>query len=227
MSKGVFITGTDTGVGKTYFTVSLMESLKKRGKIVSGMKPIASGATLNDGKMVNDDARLIMQHCSNPVDYELINPVVFEPAIAPHIAARQKNEKIDINQILVCYQQLASISENVVVEGVGGWRVPLSTEKSLVDIVRALDVPVILVVGLKLGCINHALLTAEAIRSDGLVLGGWVSNHIDAEYMFAYETIETIKDSLACPYLANLPYIDDFESGKSIENINMSIDILD
>ena len=223
MSKGVFITGTDTGVGKTRLTLALMDELKKRGKSVSGMKPIASGASLNNGKLINEDASLIMQHCSKPTDYELINPVVFELPVAPHIAASQKKETIDLGKITVCYKQLISNCENVVVEGVGGWRVPVSNELSMVDLVRDLDLPVVLVVGLRLGCINHAILTAEAIRADGLDLKGWVSNKLDKDYLCAEETIVTLKESLACPYIANLPYTGDFEPNRALSKIDLSL----
>lgn len=164
MGKGVFITGTDTGIGKTWFTISLMEALKDEGHQVSGMKPIAAGAGRIDGRLVNEDARLIMQHCSKPTNYELINPFVYELPIAPHIAASQQDGCIGLDQIISCYERLASDSEKVVVEGVGGWRVPISDKISAVDLVRELDLGVIMVVGIRLGCINHALLTAEAIR---------------------------------------------------------------
>jgi dethiobiotin synthetase len=223
MSKGIFITGTDTGVGKTRFTLALMERLKKQGSSVSGMKPIASGANLNNGKLINEDASLIMQQCSEPTDYELINPVVFKLPVAPHIAASQKKETIDLDKITACYKQLVSNCENVVVEGIGGWRVPVSNELSMVDLVRDLGLPVVLVVGLRLGCINHAILTAEAIRADGLDLKGWVSNKLDKDYLCAEETIVTLKESLACPYIANLPYTSGFEPNKTLSKIDLSL----
>jgi dethiobiotin synthetase len=222
MSKNVFITGTDTGIGKTRFTLTLMEALKNQGYQVLGMKPVASGAAFKNGKLINEDAELIMQHGSKHMDYELINPAVFELAVAPHVASRKKNEKIDLNQIIDCYKELASNGEVVIVEGIGGWRVPLSNKLSLVDLVRSLEIPVILVVGFKLGCINHALLTAEAIRADGLILKGWVSNRLDKDYRLAEETIETLNRDLACPHIADLPYMESFEPDRLIENINLS-----
>lgn len=221
MSNGVFITGTDTGIGKTWFTIALMEKLKKQGHQVSGMKPIATGAILNNDKLINEDANQIMQHCSEPTNYELINPVVFELPVSPHIAVSQKNEVVDLDQIMDCYKQLASNSEDVIVEGIGGWRVPISEGLSLVDLVRALDLPIILVVGFKLGCINHAILTAEAIRADGLSLIGWASNQLDKDYLFTEETIKTLKKALACPHIANLPYADDFVSDEALKHINL------
>ena len=222
MSKGIFITGTDTGIGKTRFTLALMTALKNKGHQVSGMKPIASGARLNNGRLINEDAELIMRCCSKSTDYNLINPAVFELAVAPHIASGKKNEKIDLNQIIACYRKLASNSRNVIVEGVGGWRVPLSNKESLVDLVRILELPIIMVVGLKLGCINHALLTAEAIKADGLILKGWVSNRFDKDYLFHEETIETINENLVCSHIADLPYMENFEADKLFENIDLS-----
>jgi len=221
MSKGVFITGTDTGIGKTRFTLTLMEKLKKQGHRVSGMKPIASGAALINGKLINDDANLIMQHCSEPTEYKLINPVVFELPVSPHIAASQNNETINPDQIVASYEQLASRCEIVIIEGIGGWRVPVSDKLSLVDLVRAMGLPVILVVGLKSGCINHAILTAEAIRADGLSLVGWVSNQFDKNYLFAEETIKTLKQALACPHIANLSYTDKVEPDEAPDQINL------
>ncbi len=222
MSKGVFIIGTDTGIGKTWFTLALMEALKKYQNQVAGMKPIASGAQLNNGKLMNGDARLIMQHCSEPTDYELINPIVFELPVSPHIAARQINQKIKMEQIISCYKKLAINNEKIIVEGVGGWRVPLSDKLSIVDLVRSLDLPVILVVGLKLGCISHALLTAEAIEADGIRLIGWVSSRCEKGYLCANETIETLMHDMPCPYLADLPHMDSFEPERLTQKLDLN-----
>jgi len=223
MANGIFITGTDTGVGKTWFTVTLMEALKKQGHQVAGMKPIASGAILDDGRLMNEDASLIMHHCSEATNYELINPVVFESAVAPHIAVSKKKEIIDLDQIVASYDQLASNSESVIVEGIGGWRVPISDKISIVDLVRALNLPVIMVVGIRLGCINHAILTAEAIRADGVTLCGWVSNQLDKDCLYKQETIDTLNERLDCPQIADLAYMKDFEPDKMLDRINLSL----
>ena len=223
MANGIFITGTDTGIGKTWFTVSLMEALKRQGHQVAGMKPIASGAILNNGRLMNEDASLIMHHCSEAISYDLINPVVFELPVAPHIAASQKDEIIDLDQIVASYDQLASNGRSVVVEGIGGWRVPISDKTSMVDLVRVLDLPVIMVVGIKLGCINHAILTAEAIRADGENLCGWVSNQLGKDYLFKQETIDTLNEKLACPQIADLAYMKDIEPDKMLDRINLSL----
>ncbi len=223
MSNGIFITGTDTGVGKTRFTVTLMEALKKQGHQVAGMKPIASGANLNDGKLMNEDAILIMLHCSETTNYEVINPVVFESPVAPYIAANREKVIIDLDKIIASYDQLASNGGYVIVEGVGGWRVPISDKTSMVDLVRVLDLPVIMVVGISLGCINHAILTEEAIRSDGVNLCGWVSNQLEKDYLFKQETIDTLKEKLTSPHIANQPYMNDFKPDKMLERIDLSL----
>ena len=139
MSKGVFITGTDTGVGKTWFTLALIEALKEQGRKTNGMKPIASGGNYVNGKLMNDDARLIMQCSSELVDYELINPYVFEPSVSPNFAARRAGVFVEIDQIVASYNHLASACDNIIVEGVGGWRVPMSDEIGTADLVRELE----------------------------------------------------------------------------------------
>ena len=223
MANGIFVTGTDTGVGKTWFTITLMEALKKQGHQVAGMKPIAVGAILNNGRLENEDASSIMHHCSKSTKYEWINPVVFELPVAPHIAACQQNEVIALEQIIACYGQLSAQNRIVVVEGVGGWRVPISESISTVDIVRECDIPVIMVVGIRLGCINHAILTAEAIRADGVNLCGWVSNQLEKDHRFKRETNNILKERLACPQIADLPYMSNFEPDKMLERIDLSL----
>lgn len=204
MADSVFITGTDTGIGKTWFTLSLMRLLKERAHKVLGMKPIASGAELENGKLINDDARLIMGACSKEVKYDLINPIIFEPPVSPNIAATMSNEQVELNKIVACYKALESQCEKLVVEGVGGWRVPISEKLSLVDMVKTLKLPVVLVVGLRLGCINHAILTAEAIKKDGLSLIGWVGNYIEQDYLCVDETIMTINSAIDRPCIARM-----------------------
>ena len=223
MGKGIFITGTDTGVGKTRVTVVLMEELKRLGYQVAGMKPVASGATVKNGILRNEDAELILQSCSRPTDYELINPYVFEPAVSPHFAARQAGQIIDLDKVECFYQQLLSENDIVVIEGVGGWSVPLSEDITMVDLVRKLGLPVILVVGLRLGCLNHASLSAKAINTDGFSLVGWVSNQLDESYLLPNETIETLKSSLNSPYLANLSFSMDSDSCDEFDCLNMSL----
>ncbi len=220
MSKSVFITGTDTGVGKTWFTLGLLEALKKQGLNANGMKPVASGGSYINGKLINDDARLILQHSSGAENYEHINPYVFEAPVSPNIAARQANEIIELQQIVSSYNRLESVSDNTVVEGVGGWRVPIYENISTADMVRELGTPVILVVGLRLGCINHAILTAEAIKADGIDLCGWVSNQIESEYLHKQETLEFLTEELACPNIANIDYMVALDLAKIAKRID-------
>ncbi len=221
-AKGIFVTGTDTGVGKTWITVALMEALKRQGRQVSGMKPVASGAEINNGRLMNDDARLIMQYCSEPTDYDLINPILFEPPVAPAIAAKRANVTINLEQIKTAYNQLSLGCQNVVVEGVGGWRAPISDSVGSVDLVRELALPVIIVVGLRLGCINHAILTAEAIRADGVDLCGWVSNQLEKDYLYKEETINLLNEALGCPHVADQVYTDEFCLDNMAENFHSS-----
>ncbi len=206
MAKGLFITGTDTGVGKTYCTLALMTLLKRNGFRVAGMKPIATGAEQADDGLVNEDALMIKAHCSGDTDYELINPIVFETPCAPHIAAIRENKVIDLDDVKNAYLSLASCNDIIIVEGIGGWRVPFTDALSLADMVRYLGLPVIMVVGLRLGCINHALLTAEVILRDDLPLMGWVSNQSEDGYPQKQNTIQAIKARLSCRHLADIPH---------------------
>ena len=206
-NKGVFITGTDTGIGKTWATQAVMYALKSRGLSVSGMKPVASGGTEAGNSLKNDDALLIQAQCSTEQPYEWVNPYVFAEPVAPHIAAQITGVNIDIRLITRAYNNIAGRSDFVVVEGVGGWRVPLSDQLSTNDMVRALDLPVLLVVGLRLGCINHALLTAESIRADGIRLSGLVFNGVDASYTHLEQTLRTLVRSINAPLLGFFPHM--------------------
>ena len=217
-----FITGTDTGVGKTWFTVAFMGALKRKGLSVMGMKPIATGAEKTKGRLINEDAKLILQNCSQMVSYNLVNPFVFELPSSPHVAAKHQGTVIDLDQIIKNYHFLKSMCDVLVVEGVGGWRTPITDEHSLTDLVSKLNVSVILVVGMRLGCINHAILTAEAIKADGLNLCGWVSNNLDRVYSNSEETIKTLKKRLDCPHIGNLLYNSDFDPDKLSTEISLS-----
>ncbi len=207
MTKGYFITGTDTECGKTEITLALMHLLQAQGKSVVGMKPVASGAIATQEGLRNDDAKRILQKCSQPAPYELINPFVFEPSIAPHLAADQAGQKISFELIQECYEGLSTLGEVVIVEGVGGWRVPLSEDGDLSDLALAMGLPVILVVGIKLGCINHALLSADAIQSKGLQLAGWVANVVDPQMLELEANMDTLRQKIDAPCLGLVPNI--------------------
>jgi dethiobiotin synthetase len=182
--------------------------LQLSGELVLGMKPVASGCEMMAEGLRNPDALRIQRQCSLMVAYEQINPYAFAPAIAPHLAAAETGKPIHIDRILTHYDQLAERADSLVVEGVGGWLVPLGPQLSLPDLVRALDLPVILVVGLRLGCLNHALLTQESIWHAGLELRGWIANQIDPEMSAREANIETLRSRLDAPCLGEVPYLD-------------------
>lgn len=205
MPRGYFITGTDTDCGKTEITLGLMQLLQSQGHSVLGMKPVASGAVPSQGGLRNEDAQRIRQQGSHRVDYQRINPFAYEPPIAPHLAAEQAGESIDFDRISSCYEGLSAEADRVLVEGVGGWRVPLGPERELSDLAVKLALPVILVVGLKLGCINHALLSAESILSSGVKLAGWVANVSDPGMLEPEANLESLKQRLQMPFLGLVP----------------------
>jgi dethiobiotin synthetase len=177
MARGIFITGTDTGVGKTVVAVSLLRSLSAAGLRVVGMKPVAAG--LEPGETVNADVMALTRASTVAAPPSAVNPFSFVPPIAPHLAARAAGVEVDLERIAAAYGELAALVDCVVVEGAGGALVPLGAHTDMLDIPARLGLPVLLVVGLRLGCLNHALLSALAIAARGLRLAGWVANRVD------------------------------------------------
>lgn len=212
ISKGFFVTGTDTGVGKTWVTLGLLQGLQARGLAVAGMKPVATGCLSGPGGLRNDDALQIQARSSLPFPYETVNPYAFAPAIAPHIAAAEAGIRIDIARIRQAYRELAARVDCVVVEGVGGWKVPLNEADTLTDMAKALGLPVILVVGIRLGCLNHALLTAESIRAHGCTLAAWVANLVDAGCGRAQENVEALRERIPAPFLGTVCHLHRFNA---------------
>lgn len=204
--KGIFITGTDTGIGKTYFTLACINALQQDGIKTVAMKPVASGAKMIDGALRNDDALLIQQALNHDVDYGLINPYVFAAPVSPHIAAAAVGVEIDLQVIKNHYQQLTAEAEFAIVEGVGGWLAPLSRQLTVADMAGVLGLPVVMVVGIRLGCLNHAMLTAELIAQSGLKLGGWVANFIEAGLESVDEQVDYLSRSLGMPPLTRLAW---------------------
>lgn len=205
MSGGWFITGTDTGVGKTLVARLLLEALAHAGHSAVGMKPVASGCHVTAAGLRSDDALELMQASGVAADYADVNPYALASACAPHIAAREMGVEIRLEQILESFRRLQQKSPWVVVEGVGGWMAPLGERLTMAEVARALHLPVILVVGLRLGCLNHALLTAEAIRRADIPLAGWVANQIDPAMTHVPENIATLEQSITAPLLAQIP----------------------
>jgi len=175
-SRGFFVTGTDTGVGKTRVAVALIHALRAQGLRVAAMKPVSAG---NEPGQLNEDVVALMQAANVAADVSDVNPYAFAEPIAPHIAAQQAGVKIEIALIAEAYARLAAMADVVVVEGAGGWRVPLNEHEDMADLAQRLGLPVVLVVGLRLGCLNHAVLTAESVLSRDVRWAGWVGNHID------------------------------------------------
>jgi len=219
--NGFFITGTDTEVGKTFVTLGLMTALKKRNLTVFGMKPVASGCVLTKEGLRNEDAEQIQQLNDIEVPYEQINPYAFAPAIAPHLAAAKAGEIIELDKIALCHKALTLLADAHVVEGIGGWRVPLGDNQSTSDLVHRLGLPVILVVGMRVGCINHALLTAEAIRADGAHLQAWVANQLEPDYPNLTPTVECITSKLSAPMLGLVPFMETVDVGRISDSLNL------
>lgn len=219
MAKHYFITGTDTEVGKTYIATQLLQSAKAEGLSALGMKPIASGAVHTSDGLRNEDALALQAASSLSCPYEVINPFCFEPAIAPHLAARQVGVELTVKKLLGCYSKLYSYNHDVtVVEGAGGWFVPLNETETMADFVRALGLDVIVVVAMRLGCINHALLTVAAIESAGVRVAGWVANSICPQLMPEYgQNINTLKSMLQIPLIAETKFA---ENAKLVLNMH-------
>lgn len=206
-AKGFFITGTDTGVGKTHITAALLQFFISQGKTAVGMKPIAAGC--DETSLICEDVEILQGASNVEAPQDWINPYGFIPPIAPHIAARQAGVTIDLNVIAHAYDGLAKLADVVVVEGVGGFRVPLNDSQDTADLAGRLDLPVILVVGMRLGCINHALLTAEAIQGRGLKLAGWVANSVLPEMSALNDNIEALEQRINAPLLGIIPFAED------------------
>ena len=202
IQQGVFITGTDTEVGKTVVSCALLEWLAEQGYSTAAMKPVASGASYIDQEWKNEDALALQKNISIQALYRDINPYAFEPPIAPHLAARQAGLEIEFATIKSHYQLLSSQADVTVVEGVGGWLVPLNEKQTLADLAVYLGLPVILVVGIRLGCLNHALLTAKSIEEKGGRLLGWVANIIEPDFAYQQDNIATLKQWIPSPLIA-------------------------
>jgi len=207
MKRGCFVTGTDTGIGKTLIASALLHACRQRGLSAVGMKPVAAGMTDQDGRLLNEDVEAIVAASSVAADRKLVNPYLFVPPIAPHIAASEAGSHIDANHIVDCFNQLATMADVVVVEGVGGFRVPLQGRFDTADLAVQLGLPVVLVVGMRLGCINHSLLTAEAIAARGLSCIGWVANQIDPEMSHLEENLATLDALLDMPRLGLVEHL--------------------
>jgi dethiobiotin synthetase len=207
--RGIFVTGTDTEVGKTVVAAGLARALCAAGLRTAVMKPVSAGSTLRGGQWVNEDAERLLAQANIDLALSEVNPYAFEPPIAPHIAAHEANVQIELDYIAEKYRLLVARANITVVEGAGGWLAPISMNYTMADIAARLELPVLLVVGMRLGCLNHALLTAESIDSRGLKLAGWVANSIDPDFARAEENSRLLESRLGAPLIATLPFMSD------------------
>ena len=215
-SHGLFITGTDTGVGKTRVATALLRAFARRGLRAVGMKPVAAGCQRIDGALVSEDVAALAAASNVNLPVDLINPYRFQPAIAPHLAAALAGERISLERIRDAYVALAAGADRVVVEGAGGFLVPLNEREDFADLARLLGLPVLLVVGMRLGCLNHALLTAEAVQRRGLPFVGWVANRLDAQMSVFQQNVDTLRERLGAPLLGTVPFgVEDAEAATS------------
>ncbi|MEE4184233.1 MAG: dethiobiotin synthase [Gammaproteobacteria bacterium] len=201
-----FVTGTDTGVGKTFVAAGLLAVARSRGLSTLGLKPVAAGCEERDGQWGNEDAWALQQHSSVKPAYTTVNPVALREPMAPHIAAEREGRALALAALATHCRSQFGTAEFGVVEGAGGWLVPLNADHTLADLAQQLGCDVVLVVGMRLGCINHALLTAAAIRAAGLRLAGWVANHIDPEMAVQDENVAALAERLDAPLLGRVPY---------------------
>lgn len=210
MQRAYFITGTDTDAGKTSVAAGLLYAAQQRQLSTLAMKPVASGCELTAQGLRNSDALALMAQSSVQLPYAQVNPYAFAPAIAPHIAAQEAGVELSVADLHCAAQViLQQQADFTLIEGAGGWRVPLSNTEFLSDLAIALQLPVILVVGIKLGCINHALLTAQAIQNDGLELVGWIANVTDPSCARLDDNLVTLQQLMPAPCLAEVPYLPD------------------
>ncbi|MDG2046998.1 MAG: dethiobiotin synthase [Halioglobus sp.] len=219
MSKTWFVAGTDTGVGKTAISCALMAAASATGLRTAAIKPVAAGC---DDNGYNDDALCLMEAMTEDLEYSQVNPVALEAAIAPHIAANLAGKTLQASRLVgLCRGVMLSQANFIVIEGAGGWRVPINPRETLADVAVQLQVGVILVVGMRLGCINHALLTAEAIRRDGLQLAAWVANQPGPRMACHEENLETLRQMLPAPMLGDVPYLPDWDATEAANHLDV------
>ena len=204
--SGCFITGTDTDCGKTVVSCALMRQLRAQGKRVAPFKPVAAGAVQQNGAWRNEDAQQLIAAAGKDWRYDQVNPYCFPEPISPHLAAEQVGAAIQLGPIVQAAQRLATQADLLIVEGAGGWLAPLNATQTIADIAVALDLPVLLVVGLRLGCLNHAQLSAQAIQSAAVPVLGWIGAQLDPVMPYLAENVQTLQQRLPLPYYGYIPY---------------------
>jgi len=215
MNKAFFITGTDTHIGKTEITCGLIQFFKKKGYITLGMKPVAAGTEVIDGKKINSDVHKFLSINTIKKPIETINPYIFDQAIAPHIASSISNQKVLFSKIHENYLLLKNECEYLFIEGAGGYKVPLGNDKSIDDLISYLSIPIILVVGIRLGCINHTMLTVDSIKNNHHNLYGWVANCIDPNMIEVDENIKYLVEQIDAPFMGKVPFQKEVNPNKT------------
>lgn len=215
MNKAFFITGTDTHIGKTEITCGLIQFFKKKGYITFGMKPVAAGTEVIDGKKINSDVHKFLSINTIKKPIETINPYIFDQAIAPHIASSISNQKVLFSKIHENYLLLKNECEYLFIEGAGGYKVPLGNDKSIDDLISYLSIPIILVVGIRLGCINHTMLTVDSIKNNHHNLYGWVANCIDPNMIEVDENIKYLVEHIDAPFMGKVPFQKEVNPNKT------------
>lgn len=224
MSQAYFIAGTDTDVGKTTIAAGLLHAARLQGLSTLGAKPVASDCSMTAKGLRNSDAQALIDESSIKLAYEEVNPFAFEPAIAPHVAAREASVALEVTVLAKAMRHvLEQGADFTLIEGAGGWRVPLSNHANLSDLAIALKLPVILVVGVRLGCINHALLSAEAIARDGLQLAGWVANVIEPRTSRLEENLASLAERLPAPCLGRVPKLKQATADAVAEHLQLDL----
>jgi len=219
--SGIFITGTDTDVGKTTVALGLIAALKAKGLRVGVMKPVSAGCEHTDDGLRNEDAVLLMQQSSVDFPYEMVNPYAFEPAVAPHIAAAEAGVNIDIEVIQNCYREIAEKVDVVIVEGAGGWLVPINKNETMADVVKELSLDVVTVVGIRLGCLNHALLTSQSIDASGLNHKGWIANNLSPNINRGKENIDALRSRLSASCVGEVSFDEVADSSVIAGQLNI------
>ena len=219
----VYVTGTDTGIGKTLASCALLHALRGHGLRAVGMKPVASGCECRDGEWRNADALALQRAGESGIAYADINPFALEHPLAPELAARDAGIDVALPPILAAHARLADRADALIVEGVGGWAAPLSASLMQADLVRALRLPVVLVVGLRLGCLNHALLSARAIAQDGAHLAGWIASHVDPEMDRVEDNIAMLRERMPAPCWGVLPHAPDADPAAMARHLRIPV----
>lgn len=218
-----FVTGTDTEIGKTLVAAALIHGLVKRGLTVAAMKPVAAGTELRQGRVSNEDVDMLSAQVNVQLPADLVTPYLWDEPIAPHIAASRAGKVMAVDVVLDAYRQVSRAAQAVIVEGAGGFCVPLSDTQDMADMARALGLPVVLVVGLRLGCISHAVLTAEAVRARGLSLCGWVANTVDPAMPYQAENIQTLQARLGAPLLGVIPRLPEADPALAASYLDFAL----